>query len=212
MAAKPKAKRSRKKSGGSPRDVVAVALDLFEERGYAEVALAEIADAAGLSLADLLRQHPAKSALITAWLGRIDAAMLDAAKAAEDETPRDRLFEVIMGRLDQLAPRKALIRKLGRAALRDPDLGCALALASQRALRWMLAAARIEAEGLRGFAIRRGLAVVYADTLRVWLADASDDAARTMAHLDKRLRQAASLLGRLPGRPGRGDDTVTETH
>ena len=211
MAAKPKAKRS-KKSTGSPRDAVAAALDLFEQRGYGEVTLAEIADAAGLSLADLLRQHPGKSALINAWLGRVDAAMLDAAKTAEDETPRDRLFEVIMGRLDQIAPRKALIRKLGRAALRDPDLACALALAARRSLRWMLAAARIEAEGLRGFAIRRGLAVVYADTLRIWLADTSDDAARTMAHLDKRLRQAASLLGRLPGGRSAEPDTVTDTH
>lgn len=212
MAAKPTAKRSKKKPTGTAHDVVAVALDLFEQRGYAGVALAEIADAAGLSLADLLRQHPGKSALITAWLGRIDAGMLDAAKAAEDETPRDRLFEVVMGRLDQLAPRKALIRNLGRTALRHPELGCALALASRRSLRWMLAAARIEAEGLRGFAIRRGLAVVYADTLRIWLADTSDDAARTMAHLDKRLRQAASLLGRLPGGRGAEPDTVTETH
>ena len=76
----------------------------------------------------------------------------------------------------------------------------------------MLAAARIEAEGVRGFLVRRGLAAIYADTLRVWLADPSEDAARTMAHLDKRLRQAASLLGRLPRRGGEAAETVTETH
>lgn len=212
MAAKPAAKRSRKKSAGTARDPVDVALDLFERQGYAAVALAEIADAAGLTLADLLRRYPSKSALVAAWLGRVDAGMLDAAKAAEDETPRDRLFEVIMGRLDLLAPRKPLIRALGRAAIGDPELACTLAGALRRSVRWMLAAARIEAEGLRGFVIRRGLAGVYVDTLRIWIADASEDAARTMAHLDKRLRQAAGLLGRLSSSRGTSADPVTETH
>lgn len=209
MAAK---KTRRKKTADAPRDAVDVALNLFEERGYVAVAVAEIAEAAGTSLADLLRQYPGKSALIATWLGRIDAGMLDAAKATEDETPRDRLFEVIMARLDLLAPRKPLVRALSRAALGDPDLACTLALALRRSLRWMLAAARVEAEGLRGFVIRRGLAAIYADTLRVWLADPSEDAARTMAHLDKRLRQAAGLLGRLPRRGGGATATVTETH
>jgi AcrR family transcriptional regulator len=213
MAAKPKAKRSKRKSAGTGRDPVEAALDLFEDPGYANVTLADVATAAGLSLADLLRQYPGKSALVAAWLGRIDAGMLDAAKPEEGETPRDRLFEVIMARLDLLAARKPLIRSLGRAALADPDLACTLALSARHSRRWMLAAARIEAEGLSGLAIRQGLAAIYADTLRVWLNDPSDDAARTMAHLDKRLRQAASLLGRWPRR--RADaatDTVTDTH
>lgn len=208
MAAK---KTKRKKAADTPRDAVEVALDLFEERGYAAVALADIAETAGLSLADLLRRYPGKSALVATWLGRIDAGMLDAVKTAEDETPRDRLFEVIMARLDLLSPRKPLVRALGRAALGDPDLACTLALALRRSLRWMLGAARIEAEGLRGFVIRRGLAAIYAETLRTWLADPSEDAARTMAHLDKRLRQAAGLLGRWPRRRGE-TETVTETH
>ncbi|WP_119422161.1 TetR family transcriptional regulator [Desertibaculum subflavum] len=205
-------KTRRKKTADAPRDAVEVALGLFEARGYAAVALADIAESAGLSLAALLRQHPGKSALIATWLGRIDAGMLDAAKTAEDETPRDRLFEVIMARLDLLAPRKPLIRALGRSALCDPDLACTLALALRRSLRWMLAAARIETEGLRGFVVRRGLSAIYADTIRVWLADPSEDAARTMAHLDKRLRQAAGLLGRLPRRGGTTAETVTDTH
>ena len=207
------AKKSRRKRSAATRDPLDAALDLFEQQGYAGVDLAGIAEAAGIPLAELLSQYPSKSALISGWLGRIDAAMLDAAKTADDETPRDRLFEVIMGRLDLLARRKPLVQGLGRAALGNTDLACTLGLALRRTLRWMLAAARIEAEGLRGFLIRRGLAAIYADTLRVWLADPSEDAARTMAHLDKRLRQAASLLGRLPRRGGgQAADTVSETH
>lgn len=212
MAAKPAAKKSRRrKSTPERRDPVDVALDLFEERGYRNVTLAEIAEGAHLPLAELLTQYPTKGTLLTAWLRRVDAGMLEAAQTADDETPRDRLFDVVMSRLDLLAPRKPFLSTLGRTALGDPDLACALAQSMRRSLRWMLAAARIDAEGVRGFLIRRGLAAIYADTMRVWLADPSEDAARTMAQLDKRLRQAASLLGRLPRRGGGTAENVATT-
>jgi AcrR family transcriptional regulator len=213
MVSKPKRTSRRKKAAAERRDPVETALDLFAERGYAAVTLAGIAGAAGLSLAELMAQFPRTSALVTAWLGRIDAAMLEAAAPADDETARDRLFEVIMGRLDLLGPRKDLVRALSRAAARDPaGLGCALGLALRRSLRWMLAAAGIESEGWRGTVIRQGLALIYADTARHWLRDDSPDSAGTMAHLDKRLRQAAGLMGRVPHRRTRSDGSATAAH
>ncbi len=72
-------------------------------------------------------------------------------------------------------------------------------------MAWMLEAAGLGAAGVRGLVRVKGLALVYMAVLRVWLDDDSDDSAATMATLDRRLRQAESLvmLLRLPGR-GRG--------
>lgn len=181
-----------------PADVVDTALDLFAERGLAVVTLADIAAASGRPLSEVLTEYPGKGAILAAWFGRIDTAMISGGDAAPDDSPRDRLFEVVMRRFDLLAPRKALVGDVVRAATADPlGLGMVLAASLRRSIRWMLAAAGSEAEGLRGVMIRKGLAAVYADSLRIWLKDDTEDASRTMAHLDKRLRQAGDLLNRL---------------
>lgn len=102
-----------------------------------------------------------------------------------------------MRRFDLLAPRRELVRDLVRSARSDPmGLGLVLASSLRRTIRWMIAAAGNDADGIRGLLVRKGLAAVYADTVRIWLGDETEDQARTMAHLDKRLRQAGDLLNR----------------
>ena len=56
------------------------------------------------------------------------------------------------------------------------------------------AGAGLDAAGLRGVFRRKVLGAVYLDSLRVWLGDDSADGGATMAHLDRRLRQAMPLL------------------
>lgn len=203
------AKKSKAKAP-EPTDIVEAALDLFAERGFSAVGLAEIAVAAGLPLADVLTAYSGKGAILAAWFGRIDAAMLNGSDAAPEDSPRDRLFEVLMRRFDLLAPWKALLSEIVRAAAADPlGLGLVLAASLRRSIRWMLAAAGSEAEGLRGLLVRKGLAAVYADSFRVWLKDDTEDASRTMAHLDKRLRQAGDLLQRLTFVRRRGEASST---
>ena len=69
-------------------------------------------------------------------------------------------------------------------------------------MRWMLEAAGIDAGGPAGALRTKGLMLVWLDVLRVWQSDESEDMARTMAHLDKRLALAERLQGlawRAPG-------------
>ena len=56
-----------------------------------------------------------------------------------------------------------------------------------RSAHWIAEVALLPDTGWRGFAITRGIGLLMADTLPVWLAD-ERDLARTMAHLDRRLR------------------------
>ncbi len=203
------AKTSKSKAPAQP-DVVEVALGLFADRGFGQVTMAEIAAAAERPLSEVLLAYPGKGAVLAAWFRRIDAAMIEGGEAGAHEDLRDRLFEVVMRRFDLLAPRKALVSDLMRAAAADPlGLGLVLAASLRRTIRWMLAAAGSEAEGLRGLLVRKGLAALYADTLRVWLTDETEDAARTMAHLDKRLRQAGGLMDRLTFVRRRGAASAT---
>jgi len=60
---------------------------------------------------------------------------------------------------------------------------------------WMLEAAGVSSAGLAGKARRKILALVYISVLLVFLSDKSEDLAKTMAALDRRLTLVQAWLG-----------------
>ena len=61
--------------------------------------------------------------------------------------PRERLFDVLMRRLEILAPHREAVRSLLRSARRNPPLALALNGLAVRSQQWMLTAAGIERIG-----------------------------------------------------------------
>ena len=57
-----------------------------------------------------------------------------------------------------------------------------------RSLAWMAAAAGVDTSGLLGVLRVKALGAAYLVVLRAWLADESEDKARTMAALDRALK------------------------
>ena len=58
----------------------------------------------------------------------------------------------------------------------------------------MLEGAGIDSSGLAGAVRVRGLALIWLATFRVWLDDDEAGLAKTMAELDRRLRQAERVI------------------
>ena len=183
-------------SSRTEEKIVDAALALAAERGWTEISLQEIAAAADVPFAELLRRFGSKGAILKAFGRRVDGEVLNESLDLE-EPVRDRLFELLMRRFEALQPhRKAvanilhdLSREPAALLLRLPQLG--------RSMGWTLEAA--------GLSRVRGLALIYLVAMRVWLRDESEDMAGTMAAVDKGLRRAESVLGacrRLP-RPRR---------
>ncbi len=185
-------------------DPVDAALELIAEAGWLRLTLHGVAERSGLSLAELYRRYPSKGALLRGFAARIDDAMLTAlgglptetmAETMAEDAVRDRLFEAVMARLDALAPYKPAMHVLARELPRDPVVAlCFAADGLTKALDWTLAAVGLDAGGLRGLLRRKALGAVYLDTVRIWLTDEEPELSRTMAHLDKRLRQALPFL------------------
>jgi AcrR family transcriptional regulator len=178
------------------QQILDAALRLAAERGWRDLTLAEIAAAAGVSLAQLHAAFPSKPAILARLTDRVDEAVLagtDASLAAEPK--RDRLFDLIMRRFDALAPHKEAVRALLYDARHDPLGALAAAPRLLRAMAWMLEAAGISADGLSGLLRVQALTAVYLATLRVWLQDDSPDLSRTMSALDRNLMRAERLLG-----------------
>jgi AcrR family transcriptional regulator len=167
-------------------------LRLIAEKGYANVSLREVAEAADLGVAELYRLHPDKAALIAAFMAKIDAEVLAGTRPQSDpeETARDRLFDVMMRRYDALRPHRAALAALRRAGLRDPLLAFALGPPVRRSIAAMLEAASLSSDGLNGALRQNGLLAIHYAVSRVFDGDETGDLSKTMAALDGRLKTA----------------------
>ena len=185
-------------SAGSPRErVVAALMALLAERPIERIGLAEIAEQAGVSLADLRGEFSSSLAILAAHIKAIDRQVLsDIDPDMEEEPPRERLFDVLMHRLELLAPHREAVRSLLRSARRDPAFALALNAMAVRSQQWMLTAAGIGANGPKGMVRAQGLALLFANVLRTWVDD-EDDNTRTLAALDRELGRGQRFAGLL---------------
>jgi AcrR family transcriptional regulator len=184
-----------------PRErIIAAFMSLLADKPIERIGLSEIAREAGVSLVELRDLFGSTLAILAAQIKETDRAVLaaDAADMAE-EPPRERLFDVLMRRLEVLEPHKAAVRSLTRSASRNPGLAFALNGLAVRSQQWMLTAADIDAAGPRGMVRAQGLAVLFASVLRTWVDDDDPGHARTMAALDRALARGQRWSGFLDG-------------
>lgn len=177
--------------------IIDAALRLAAGRSWRDVRLSDIAGEAGVGLAELAQTVSSKEDIVRRFARRTDRALLQSLKERPvDGDIHDRLFEVIMRRLEILKPHKAAVASLVEAPAGQPTGWLMLALSFAASQKWMLAAAGIEEEGASGLVKQNGLGWVYARAMRVWLTDDDPGLARTMAGLDRDLRAGAQWLRR----------------
>jgi hypothetical protein len=180
------------------RDAVVDALmRLAESRPWSDIELQDIAQEAAISLADLRDMFPSKGAILGGLSRRVDRQVLEG--TTDDlagEPARERLFDVMMRRLDALAPYKRALKRIAQGMRGDP---LALAAMNQLALnsqRYMLAAAGISTEDALGFLKLQGAVIIHANTLETWFEDDDPALARTMARLDREIRRGERVMER----------------
>lgn len=174
-------------------DLLEQAFALIAERGWRRFGRGELARRAGVPLKRVYQEFPTRAAVLGALGRRLDEAMLEVEPAdLEGMSPRERVFELVMRRLDAMAPFKAGLRALGEAGA-DGDLLAAGCRNLGRTTGWLLEAAEPRLGALRRAAAGPALAMVYTGTVEVWLGDDTPDQAATLAELDRRLGQAERL-------------------
>jgi AcrR family transcriptional regulator len=180
--------------------IIAAFMALLADKPIEQIGFAEIGRAARVSLSELRGHFGSALAILAAHVKETDRAVLAGTDDdMAEEPPRERLFDVLMRRLEVLAPHKAAVRSLVRSATRNPGLALALNGLSVRSQQWMMTAADIDAAGPRGMVRAQGLAVLFAGVLRTWAADDDPGLARTMATLDRALARGQRLSGFLDG-------------
>ncbi len=168
--------------------LIAAAFELAAEKGWRAVSVATAARAAALPLGRARGRFPGKGAILLRF-GRLadQAALVD---APAEGVARDRLFDLLMHRIDALQAHRPGVLALLRALPAEPPTALLLALATRRSMRWMLETAGLSASGPRGEMRVRGRMAVWLWALRAWQSDASEDLSATMAALDTALRRA----------------------
>ena len=202
-ATRSKARRStsRAKStptAGTPRErIIEAFMLLLAEQPIERIGLAEIAERSGVTLADLRGEFGSPLAVLAAHVKELDRKVLaEVDPDMEEESPRERLFDVLMRRLELLSPHREAVRSLLRSVRRDPPLALALNAMAVRSQQWMLTSAGIGASGPKGVVRAQGLALLFANVLRTWVDD-EDDNTQTLAALDRELARGQRFAGLL---------------
>ncbi len=173
--------------------LIDAALALAAERPWHAVRLSDIALRAGLDLSALVRAFPSKPALLCGFGRLIDERMV-ATRPDPADRPRDRLFEIMMARFDCLRPYRQGLVGLTQDVRRLNADGLAASFNLPRTIVLMLDAAGIQSSGISGVVRQKLVGLVYVKTLSTFLKDETDDLTRTMAALDRALRQFEPLL------------------
>jgi AcrR family transcriptional regulator len=181
---------------GDREKIIAAFLTLLTDKPIERIGFGEIAEASGVSLAQLRGEFPSTLAILAAHMKSIDRAVLSEDFGdVEEEPARERLFDVLMRRIEILAPHREAARSLMRSARRNPPLALALNSLAVRSQQWMLTAAGIGASGPRGMIRAQGLAALFGGVLRTWIHDDDPGLARTMAALDRALARGQRFVG-----------------
>jgi ubiquinone biosynthesis protein COQ9 len=178
------------------RALVAAAFQLAGEKGWRSTNVAAAARAAGLALDRARDRFPGRTAILLRFGTQADQSALS--DLPLEGPVRDRLFDLLMRRIDALQAHRAGVLALLHALPAEPATALLLTLATRRSMRWMLEAAGIPTGGVRGELRVKGLVAAWLWTIRAWRTDESEDLQATMAALDAALRraeQAAEWLG-----------------
>jgi AcrR family transcriptional regulator len=167
---------------------VTTALSVIEKSGWKNLSLTALARKAKISPATLYELCPDKRALLALIAKRVDLAMLERTPEADlDIPPRDRAFDAIIGCFEGMAPLKPVIQVIHDDSAGDPGAILDVLPATMRSANWIADVAGLPTSGWKGFVTTRGIGILLAETLGIWLKD-GEDLAKTMAHVDRRLR------------------------
>jgi ubiquinone biosynthesis protein COQ9 len=173
------------------------AFALAERKPWHEITMAAIAQQSGLSISALMRDVESKAAILKDFSRDIDRSMLLVfEKYPPEGEAHDRLFDVIIKRLEIMHPYRPVISSVMKRWFGDPGEAAVMLQSLATTVGWIAAAARVEEEPAWGSWRKIGLGRAYLKALSAWIGDDDPGLSRTMAALDRSLRDWAAFSDR----------------
>ena len=185
------------RAGDPKARIVDALMELAAERRWEDITLSDIALRAGMSLADFRDHFPSKGAVLAGFVRRIDRIVLEGTTGdLAGETAKERLFDVLMRRIDALKPYRDALQTVSDWVRGDLLGSASMNGVMVNSMRFMLEAAGIESEGPVGTLKLQGLAMAWNRVLDTWFEDDDPGLSATMAALDRELTRGDRLVAR----------------
>ena len=194
--------KQRNKAESPNRKIILIdtTLSLAGELGWPSVTLQLIGKTANVPLSEVSAIFSSKWDILEAFRERTDL-LLTAGKSANlsGQSAKDRLFDILMARIEIIEPWKAGIGSIARHAVAQPITGIRLFTSLNKSMERMIEHVNAKIQGPGKLIQSRGLTLIYLLVLRRWIGDHSSDLGPTMAELNERLISADQLLSRICG-------------
>jgi AcrR family transcriptional regulator len=181
------------KADPADESLIAALWRVIAAHDWPGLTMRRLASEAGVEAASLRERFPTRLDLLLLHGRVMDQAVMAGTIPGQGGSARDRIFDVLMRRLDAMQPHREGILRLFEDMRRDPALALALAPHIGVAMRWMLEAAEVEAKSCEARLLALGLTGVWLATIRAWARDDSPDMGATMAALDSALDRAERI-------------------
>jgi AcrR family transcriptional regulator len=190
--------------------LIAALWRVIAAHGWPGLTMGRLAAESGTPLATLREKFPSRLDALILHGRLVDRAVLAGTVPGQGGTARDRLFDVLMRRLDAMQPHRAGILRFLADMRRDPSLAALLGPQLALSMRWMLDAAEIGGSAGQRRALALGLVAVWLAAVRAWAEDGSEDLGPTMAALDRALDRAEQIARTLRLLPAEAADAAPE--
>ena len=194
--------KQRNKAESPNRKIILIdtTLSLAGELGWPSVTLQLIGKTANVPLSEVSAIFSSKWDILEAFRERTDL-LLTAGKSANlsGQSAKDRLFDILMARIEIIEPWKAGIGSIARHAVAQPITGIRLFTSLNKSMECMIEHVNAKIQGPGKLIQSRGLTLIYLLVLRRWIGDHSSDLGPTMAELNERLISADQLISRICG-------------
>jgi len=180
--------------------IIDTALSLAGEVGWANVTLQKIGRETDLPEQKVKAIFSSEWNILEAFRTRTDLQIAD--RQIPDwsqRAPKDRLFEVLMERIDIIEPWKPGLASVASYGIKQPIRGLKLFIGLNKSMVTMLDYAQIRTDPAELPWQAHGLTAIYLLVLRRWFSDDSDDLGPTMAELNEKLIIADRFLTRVCG-------------
>tara|TARA_B100000686_G_C16790862_1_gene978619 strand:+ start:2476 stop:3081 length:606 start_codon:yes stop_codon:yes gene_type:complete len=186
--------------GTLPSVIIDTTLSLAGKVGWAKVTLREIGREIDLPEHEVKAIFSSEWNILEAFRARTDRQITEQKTPNWSErAPKDRLFEVLMERIDIIEPWKPGLASIANYGIKQPIAGLKLFVGLNKSMLTMLNYAEIKTVPPGVPWQSHGLTVIYLLVLRRWLSDDSDDLGPTMAELNEKLIAADRFVKRVCG-------------
>jgi len=164
------------------------------EQAFSDLAMADIAERAGMATSQLYLRAGDISQLVCFALNWLDDKALSESDAdfadAADASIYEKLLEGLIRRFEVFAPYKTGFNALQNACMRRPQLALLMMCQLHQTVNRLLSLSGDDDTGWKRDMRVKGVVGVVMKTGSVWLKDDTDDLSQTLNALDKELRRA----------------------